>query len=143
MEKQSEDKPRWVYRFENYTKAFSLLRSAIELMQERDLSALEQEGTIQRFEFTWELAWKLLKDYLESQGVNLPAFTPKSVINAALNAKIIRDGEHWLLALDDRNRMSHVYDYMAFSDVISHIETTYLALFDDLNLSFLEKRDEL
>ncbi|MBQ1657122.1 MAG: nucleotidyltransferase substrate binding protein [Rhodocyclaceae bacterium] len=60
------EQARWKYRFENYKRAFILLREAIE---QETLSQLEQEGTIQRFEYTMELAWKVMKDYLESQNV--------------------------------------------------------------------------
>jgi hypothetical protein len=70
------DRPRWHYRFDNYKRAFDLLSQAVAIMDERPLSPLEKEGTIQRFEYTWELAWKLLKDYLEDQGIVLDKITP-------------------------------------------------------------------
>lgn len=57
--------PRWLYRFDNFKRAFSLLREAINIMQERKITQLETEGAIQRFEYTWELTWLVLKDYLE------------------------------------------------------------------------------
>jgi nucleotidyltransferase substrate binding protein (TIGR01987 family) len=60
---------RWKQRFSNYTKAFQSLTEAVDLSLERELSALEQQGLIQSFEFTHELAWKVLKDYLEYQAV--------------------------------------------------------------------------
>ena len=53
-------KPRWQYRFDNYKRAFVLLREALE--EDRELSQLEQEGVIQRFEYTMELAWKVMKE---------------------------------------------------------------------------------
>ena len=112
----TQEKPRWQYRFDNYSRAFSLLREAVELQQKRPLSDLEKEGVIQRVEYTWELAWKTIKDYLENEGVVLEKITPKAVIVAALEARIIIRKEHWMRALDDRNRMNHVYSRIVFDD---------------------------
>jgi nucleotidyltransferase substrate binding protein (TIGR01987 family) len=84
---------RWQYRLENFERAFLLLREAMETLQKRELSALEKEGVIQRFEYCWELAWKTMKDYMESQGVILDTITPKTTMRAALQSKIISDGE--------------------------------------------------
>ena len=125
-------KPRWQYRFDNYKRAFTLLREAIEWRQERELTDLEREGTIQRFEYTWELAWKTLKDYLENEGVVLDKITPKAVLIAGVEAKIIHQQEIWMQVLDDRNKMSHIYNNVAFEQVISNIDESYLALFDQL-----------
>lgn len=133
-----DQKPRWIYRFDNYKRAFGLLREAIETMDTRDLTQLEKEGVIQRFEYTWELAWKVLKDYLEYEGVSLDTITPASVIRAAFEAKIIAHGERWMQALDARNKMSHVYDMKTFDDTIRDIQKTYLALLDDLHVSMLD-----
>ena len=127
-----DEKARWHYRFDNYKRAFNLLRQAMELKSEKSLSNLEIEGVIQRFEYTWELAWKTLKDYLESDGLVLEKITPKAVIVASIEAKIITDREVWMNALDDRNRMSHVYSDAAFAEVVENIEKKYLSLFDAL-----------
>ncbi len=126
------EKARWHYRFDNYKRAFNLLRQAMELKSEKSLSNLEIEGVIQRFEYTWELAWKTLKDYLESDGLVLEKITPKAVIVASIEAKIIADREVWMNALDDRNRMNHVYSDSAFAEVVENIEKKYLSLFDAL-----------
>lgn len=128
----TQEKPRWQYRFDNYGRAFSLLREAVELQQKRPLSDLEKEGVIQRFEYTWELAWKTIKDYLENEGVVLEKITPKAVIVAALEARIIVRKEDWMRALDDRNRMSHVYSKIVFAEIVNNIEQSYLSLFDQL-----------
>lgn len=128
----TQEKPRWQYRFDNYSRAFSLLREAVELQQKRPLSDLEKEGVIQRFEYTWELAWKTIKNYLENEGVVLEKITPKAVIVAALEARIIIGKEHWMRALDDRNRMSHVYSKTVFAEIVNNIEQGYLSLFDQL-----------
>ena len=128
----TQEKPRWQYRFDNYRRAFSLLREAFELRRDRPLSDLEKEGVIQRFEYTWELAWKTIKDYLENEGVVLEKITPKAVIVAAIEARVITDKEAWMRALDDRNRISHVYSRIVFARIITHIEQSYLSLFDRL-----------
>jgi len=124
--------PRWQYRFDNYKRAFSLLRSAMELKHDKEISDLEQEGIIQRFEYTCELAWKTIKDYLEHAGVVLDKITPKSVILAAVEAKVITDREQWMQALDDRNKMSHVYNHGTFAQIIENIDQMYFSLFDQL-----------
>lgn len=82
----SDPTPRWHYRFDNFHRAFSLLRDAME--QEQPLSQLETEGVIQRFEYTMELAWKTLKDYLESENVVLDQITPRTVIRRAFEAGV-------------------------------------------------------
>ena len=128
----AQEKPRWQYRFDNYRRAFSLLREAFELRRDRPLSDLEKEGVMQRFEYTWELAWKTIKDYLENEGVVLEKITPKAVIVAAIEARLITGKEDWMRALDDRNRMSHVYSRIVFAKIITHIEQSYLSLFDRL-----------
>ena len=135
----TQEKPRWVYRFDNYKHAYLLLREAIETLESRQLTQLEKEGVIQRFEYTWELAWKVLKDYLEQSGVVLDNVTPASVIKAAFAAKVIADGELWMQALDARNRMSHTYDLKVFERIIEEIRTRYLSAFEMLYSDFLKK----
>ncbi len=122
--------PRWHYRFANYRRAFLLLREALD---EGELTQLEKEGTIQRFEYTMELAWNVMKDYLEAQNVVLPEVTPRTVIRAAFEAQLIVDCEAWMDALDDRNKMSHTYDFARFEDVLDNIRDQYLAAMDDLH----------
>src|ERR1039457_5152815 len=99
---------RWKQRFQNYERALSLLREALADID--SLSQLEKEGTVQRFEFTFELAWKTLKDYLMHQGVVLEQITPNTVIKQAFAAKIIQDGQFWMTLLHWRNQMPHPYE---------------------------------
>jgi hypothetical protein len=61
----ADDKPRWLYRFDHYTSALAVLREDVQTMRTRQFSDREKRGVIQSFEFAWELAWKLMKDYLE------------------------------------------------------------------------------
>lgn len=128
----TEEKPRWQHRLDNFSRAFLLLREAIEAMEERDLTQLEKEGVVQRFEYCWELAWKALKDFLEFEGVQLESTTPRSVLKAAFAMGVIDRGDDWMAALDARNKMAHVYNFRVFEQVIADIRQRYLALFDSL-----------
>ena len=132
---------RWQYRFRNFSRAFALLREALE-GDVGALSQLEREGVIQRFEYTFELAWNLLKDRLEYDGIALPTVTPRHVIRQAFQAKLIQDGDAWIDMLTDRNLMSHTYDFAKFEVVIRKIQRQYLVilgeLYERLSLEALE-----
>ena len=135
----NDSTPRWRYRFSNYKRAFTLPREAIEELSESGLSQLEKEGTIQRFEYTMELAWNVMKDYLEHEGVVFGQTTPRSVIRKAFETNLTEHGRVWMDALDARNRMSHTYDFQKFEVVIENIRSTYLAAMEDLYMFLLEK----
>ena len=86
---------RWKQRFNNYLRAFQTLTEAIELSQTRALTPLEQQGLIQGFEFTHELAWNVLKDYLSYQGVS-DLVGSRDASRSAFKNALIRDGEVWM-----------------------------------------------
>jgi len=121
---------RWKQRFENFERAFRLLRSAFEEKAPELYSPLELEGIAQRFEFTFELAWKTLKDYLENSGIVLPQITPKEVIKQAFAAKLIGDGQTWIDMLAERNALSHTYDFSRLQRAIEAIRSRYLQALD-------------
>ena len=123
-------KQRWQYRFYNFKRVYFLLLEAVE--EAGALSQLEKEGTIQRFEVCMELAWKCIKDYLESQKVKLDEVTPRAVLKEAIAAKVISEGDSWMDALDARNKMSHTYDFEEFEKVIKDIQAKYIHCFGDL-----------
>jgi nucleotidyltransferase substrate binding protein (TIGR01987 family) len=116
------------------------LSEAIESMDTLQLNQLEKEGIIQRFEYTWELAWKVMKDYLESMGTILPTITPTSIIKSAFAAKLIPEASNWLSALDDRNKMAHTYNFETFESVIASIQADYLQMFHMLYDRLLEEQ---
>jgi nucleotidyltransferase substrate binding protein (TIGR01987 family) len=122
---------RWKQRFENYEKALLLLREALADVE--SLSELEKQGAIQRFEFTFELAWKTLRDYLEYSGVVLDQVVPSSVIKQAFAAKVISDGQLWIDMLRCRNLMSHTYDEAVFDQAVRDVAGRYLSAFDELH----------
>jgi len=129
---------RWQQRFNNFQRAFLLLREAMELEPDA-LSQLEKEGIIQRFEYTFELAWKMLKDRMEFDGIVLDKISPKAVVREAFATKYIDDAETWLKMIGDRNLMSHNYDFTKFEAVINTIREQYLPMLDDWYTSLLEE----
>src|SRR4051812_26286112 len=86
---------RWRQRFESFERAFNLLTEALSLDLAK-MTALEREGTVQRFEFTFELAWKTIKDFLEYSGLVIEAGTPRAVLKAAFAAHLLVDGQTWI-----------------------------------------------
>jgi nucleotidyltransferase substrate binding protein (TIGR01987 family) len=105
MDARMTSEPRWKLRFNSFSRAYALLRNALD-SGVGPLNELEREGVIQRFEYTFELAWNTLKDRLEYEGVTLPAVTPRNVIRQAYQARLIEDGDAWLDMLTDRNLSS-------------------------------------
>jgi len=122
---------RWKQRFENYSKAYiSLLESDDALKKEPD-NGFIKDSVIQRYEYTIELAWKLMKDYLEEQGF-IDVTSPKKVIRKAFEERLIQDGNGWIAALNGRNITSHAYDETKANEVIKDISEKYILLFRDL-----------
>lgn len=112
---------RWHQRFENLERAFRLLQEAAG---RQSLSDLEAEGMVQRFEYTFELAWKTLKDFLELQGFTVAY--PREVIKTAFQVGLISMGDAWFEMLDRRNEAAHTYDRQRFLEITNAIRTTFL-----------------
>lgn len=128
---------RWKQRFQNFDRAFVLLRDALENGPDC-LNQLEKEGVIQRFEFSFELAWKTLKDYMEEDGFVFATITPRQVLKDAFAAKILKDGQVWIDMLDHRNLLSHTYNLVKFEEAVKAVHDRYLDAFDHLH-DFLQK----
>ena len=103
------DDIRWLQRFANYTKALQRLSDAVALASQRPLSKLEQLGLIQAFEFTHELAWNVLKDYLEQRGI-FALIGSRDASRSAFQNGLITDGEAWMDMIKARNLTSHTYN---------------------------------
>jgi len=129
---------RWKQRFTNLDQAYRLLAEALN-RGTANLNQLEREGLTQRFEFTFELAWKTLKDYLDESGITLPIGTPREVIKTAFAANIIDDGPLWLSMLDHRYLLSHTYDEQRFDEAVRAIDQKYNTLLRSL-MEFFESR---
>ena len=141
MSNENQD-TRWKQRFSNFSRALSLLREAME-EDVFSLQQLEKEGIIQRFEYTFELAWKVLKDKMEFDGIVLDQISPKAVVRQAFAAKYINDPDTWLKMIGDRNLMSHTYDFVKFEAVIQSIADSYLPMLDEWYFSLLMDANEL
>ncbi len=111
---------RWQQRFTNFKKAFVLYESAVKA---NVTSKLEKEGVIQRFEYTFELAWKTLRDYMRFGGIETDL--PRDVIKQAFANRLITDGAVWIEMLESRNVMSHTYDEKSFELVYAKITHGY------------------
>jgi len=122
---------RWQQRFANYKKALRQLQSAVELSEQRELSQLEKQGVIQAFEFTHELAWNVLKDYLRDQG-NQNIKGSKDATREAFKVELIADGERWMAMIQSRNISSHTYDERTAEVLVEAIVKLYYPLFATL-----------
>ena len=111
---------------ENYCAAVERLREAIEEQTANPDSTVIRDGVIQRFEFTFELAWKSLKEYMEDQGAAPGLAYPKTVLKAAFADGTIDSEQEWLDMLDARNMTSHVYSDDQASQVVSDIRSRFM-----------------
>lgn len=116
---------RWKQRFQNFDRAYSLLRESLA-RGPGALNQLEKEGVVQRFEYSFELAWKTVRDFLEAGGINFATVTPRHVLKEAFAAKVIADGQVWIDMLDHRNLLSHTYDFVSFEKAVAAISARYL-----------------
>ena len=111
---------RWIQRFQNYRQALSRLTAAVKLSRERPLSELEQQGLIQGFEYTHELVWNVLKDYLEEQGF-VSVIGSKGATREAFKNGLVEDGEAWMDMIKARNLTSHIYKTEVAEDIVKDI----------------------
>ena len=121
-------------RIEDYNKALNRLKEAF--LQEP--TEIVIDGTLQRYEFTFELAWKTLKDYLEYNGIIDNVGTPRVIIQSAYNSKIIKDGDKWIQMMLDRNMLSHLYDEDKSREIYNNIKDEYLYMFEELKEFFMK-----
>ena len=124
---------RWQQRFQNFEKAFAQLQETSKISSPSDA---ERAGLIQFFELTFELAWKTLKDYLESQGFAVK--TPRETLKQAFQIDLIEDGHGWMKALDDRNLTTHTYDEKTSRKVEELIKKKYNPLLIQLHQTLIK-----
>ena len=116
-------------RKSDFSKALKRLEEALE----KDLSDdLILDGIIQRFEFTFEQACKVMKLYLEDQGILDEALAPRSTIRCAYKHNLIKDGDVWIEMMLDRNRTSHMYDEEVAISIVKLVKEKYVKEFNEL-----------
>lgn len=135
------DDIRWQQRFNNYLRALQTLSRAVALSQERPLSELEQQGLIQGFEFTHELGWNVLKDYLEAQGIS-GIIGSKNASREAFKNALIVDGEAWMAMIKARNLTSHTYNLDIATSITQDILTRFYPAFMALAQTFATLREQ-
>jgi nucleotidyltransferase substrate binding protein (TIGR01987 family) len=122
---------RWVQRFSNYKKALAKLAQVAGRANVNALSDLEKEGMIQRFEYTFELAWKTLQDLLEYKGY-IDIVGPNPVLEQSLKDGYISDEKLWRNMKRSRELTSHTYNSDTADEIAVNIVETYFQLLSDL-----------
>jgi nucleotidyltransferase substrate binding protein (TIGR01987 family) len=126
---------RWKQRFSNFQKALKQLSEFVEIPQ---LSKFEKQGLIKSFEYTYELGWNTIKDYLQYQG-NPDISGSRDTIREGFKMNLITDGDAWMDMLQSRNRTSHTYDEETAEEITLLIINVYYNLFTNLRDTFLKK----
>ena len=126
---------RWVQRFANFSKALQQLDKFIE--KGEALNELEEQGLIQSFEYNFELAWNLIKDYYEYQG-ETGIQGSRDAFRLAYRRGLIEDGEGWMNMIESRKKTTHTYDKEIADEIASVILKEYYGMFKKLNLTMQE-----
>ncbi len=133
---------RWMQRLAHFRKALAQLDEGVALARERSLSRLEEQGLIQAFEFTHELAWNMLKDFLESRGT-VRLYGSKDTSREAFKRGLIENGEAWMGMIKSRNLSSHTYSESTAKQIVSKIIQEYHPEFIRLlrTMELIQKED--
>jgi nucleotidyltransferase substrate binding protein (TIGR01987 family) len=125
------DRPRWQQRLDEYRRTLDLLRRTDAIRRDRPLTEAEEAGMIQFFNLVVELGWKTMALRLREDGVTVPT-APLPAIREAMRAGLIEDGDGWAAAVEQRNRMAHVYDPRGFAALLVDVPGRFVAMFEAL-----------
>jgi nucleotidyltransferase substrate binding protein (TIGR01987 family) len=137
MAASSNEDVRWKQRLQSFSAALRQLSKAVALRRTRELSELEQQGLIQAFEFTHEMAWKVMKDYLRSLG-NTQILASRDSTRAAFAAELILDGEGWMAMIEGRNLSVHTYNLDVANTLTQAVVERYAPLLSQFEAKMLE-----
>ena len=125
--------PLMLTKAEHFCQAVDRLREALDVLACDPDSTVIRDGVIQRFEFSFELAWKSLRDYMADQGADMSGVVfPKQVLKAAYAAGLLSDEGVWLMMLEARNITSHVYDDQQAAKIAAEIRDSYFTALSGL-----------
>lgn len=122
---------RWKQRFQNFENAYNTFCRVINTFEQNKSDEIVQMALVQSYEFTIELAWKTLKDYLENEGFD-EVKNPKQTIRQAFQSELIHNPEIWMNAIEKRNLTSHVYNKDILQEVVDFIYNEFLSIVSDL-----------
>jgi nucleotidyltransferase substrate binding protein (TIGR01987 family) len=125
---------RWIQRFQNFEKAYLFLKEAVS---KESYTPIEIGGLVQAFEFTFELGWKTIKDFLYEQGITTNF--PREAIKEGFHTQIISEGQIWLEMLEKRNELSHTYNEEVAKKAIQIIQESYYPAINQVYHYFKEK----
>ncbi len=129
---------RWKQRFQNYEKAMGYLEQALQIPNP---DIVQKAGIIQFFEMSFELAWNMVKDYLEDQGF-VDIKSPRGALKKAFEMNILENGHDWMDLLQDRNLTAHTYDEQKATEMELLIQNKYFPILKALQLNFKQKSNE-
>jgi nucleotidyltransferase substrate binding protein (TIGR01987 family) len=129
---------RWIQRLTHFSKALSRLRKFIE---KGALNELEEQGLIQAFEYTYELAWNTLKDYLEAQG-ETDIHGGRDAFRIAFRRGLIEDGETWMDMVKSRILTSHTYNEEVARQIATAIVSRYFSEYAALQAKMESLKEE-
>ncbi len=133
---------RWLQRYDNFHRACGRLNSVTDAHELSALTELEQEGLIQRFEYTFELAWKTMQDLLEYKGYEFVK-GPNGTIRMALEDRLVTDHDGWRRMARARTMSAHTYDGEEVETIVEDIFRVYAALLSQLDAAFEEEKKRL
>ena len=133
---------RWIQRFQNFERALEQLERAVELSRQRELNELEGQGLLHVFEFTHELAWNTLKDFLEESGQS-GIYGSRDATRAAFAAGLIENGDLWMRMITSRNQTTHTYNEETVEDICSAIVNEHAGTFAQLRQRLANLREQV
>ncbi len=132
---------RWIQRFDNFQRSMKQLDSAMALLEEREFSALEIQGAIQVFEYNYELAWNVIKDFYQYQGGAIDIQGSRDAFRIAFNRGLVADGQVWMDMIKSRALTVHTYNEAIAEQIIEDIIHLYYPALSALKETLLEKLD--